>query len=48
MQANLIKVIIRFLLNNWRSENKIPKEEVQNLYNWIVKEVTSFYTKEYK
>ena len=35
-------------LNKWRNENKLPKEEVQNLYSWIVKEVTSFYEREYK
>lgn len=35
-------------LNRWRKENELPKEEVQNLYNWIENEVTEFYEREYK
>lgn len=35
-------------LNSWRKENELPKEEVQNLYNWIENEVTEFYEQEYK
>lgn len=35
-------------LNSWRKENELPKEEVQNLYNWIENEVTEFYEREYK
>lgn len=34
-------------LSVWRKENYLPKEEVQNLYNWIEKEVTSFYKLEF-
>lgn len=34
-------------LSKWRKENYLPKEEVQNLYNWIEKEIKSFYKSEY-
>jgi hypothetical protein len=34
-------------LKKWRNENKLPKEEVHNLYYWIDKEVTEFYKKEF-
>lgn len=34
-------------LNNWRNEKELPKEEVQNLYSWIEKEVTFFYKREF-
>lgn len=34
-------------LSVWRKENHIPKEEVQNLYNWIENEVTTFYKTEF-
>ena len=27
----------------WRRDNHLPKEEVENLYNWIEEEVTNFY-----
>ena len=33
-------------LNKWQQENELPKEEVQNLYSWIEKEVTHFYKNE--
>jgi hypothetical protein len=28
-------------------ENELPKEEVQNLYNWIEKEVKNYYKQEF-
>jgi hypothetical protein len=31
----------------WRAKNHLPKEEAQNFYKWIDKEVTSFYKKEF-
>jgi len=34
-------------LNKWQKENELPKEEVQNLYGWIEKEVNSFYKREF-
>ncbi len=34
-------------LSVWQKENHLPKEEVQNLYGWIEKEVTSFYKLEF-
>ncbi len=34
-------------LSVWQNENYLPKEEVQNLYNWIENKVTSFYKLEF-
>jgi len=34
-------------LSVWRRENHLPKEEVQNLYAWIEKEILEFYKKEF-
>jgi len=34
-------------LTKWQKENELPKEEVQNLYSWIEKEVKSFYKSEF-
>lgn len=34
-------------LSIWRDEKHLPREEVKNLYNWIEKEVTTFYKNEF-
>ena len=34
-------------LNEWRSKKQLPKDEVDNLYNFLEKEITEFYKNEF-
>jgi hypothetical protein len=34
-------------LNGWRSKKELPKDEVDNLYNYLEKEITEFYKNEF-